>query len=68
MSSDGPRSLEGMEDALTLGQTTRASTRRWAPEDSLLELLLSDPQVAAWLELEDDPHASSLSYAESPTG
>jgi hypothetical protein len=33
---------------------------------ALLDLLLSDPVVAAWLEPDDDSHESDIAHDESP--
>ncbi len=57
MSSVAGRSLNGMElyDVI--------DPPRY---EALLDLLLSDPVVAAWLEPDDGPHAPDIAHDESP--
>lgn len=42
------------------------SPRSTEPYGALLDLLLSDPVVAAWLEPDDDPYELDTAHDESP--
>ena len=39
--------------------------RSTEPYGALLDLLLSDPMVAAWLEPDEDPHELDVAHVES---
>ena len=60
MSSARGRRLKGMQlyDVIT-------PPRAAEPYGALLDLLLSDPAVAAWLEPDDDPFKLDLAHDES---